>query len=122
MSGILVRNDVDAGSGSQGALLVPVRHALAAGRRSRWIVRLVVTVVLVGGAVALRLLVFRAASVDVDVVRIAHGRVESTVVNSKAGRSGPGTAPSSVRKWPGESRQYSCGKATGFRAASPSSD
>lgn len=51
----------------------------------RWAVRIAVLLVLVAAVVALRLTVFRDDPVPVTVQRVARGRVDETVTNSKAG-------------------------------------
>ncbi len=51
----------------------------------RWLKVLVVVAALGGGILALRLTVFRSVMVPVTVCRIEAGRVEDTVVNSRAG-------------------------------------
>ena len=67
---------------------------------SRWTKRLLVLAILVLVIVVLRLTVFRPAPVPVTVVQVERGRVENTVVNSRAGtvesrqrsRMSPGTS------------------------------
>lgn len=51
----------------------------------RWIRRLLVAGLLISAIVALRLTIFRPKLVPVTVFRVARGRVEQTVTNSKAG-------------------------------------
>lgn len=53
--------------------------------RSRWAKRFLIAAVVVVAAVALRVTVFRAKPVPVTVYRVAAGRVEETVTNSRAG-------------------------------------
>jgi HlyD family secretion protein len=54
-------------------------------QRTRWLKPLVFLAVVVAGAVALRLTVFRPKLVPVTVQRVEKGRVEDSVVNSRAG-------------------------------------
>jgi HlyD family secretion protein len=54
-------------------------------RSSRWIRRVVVLVLLAGAAVIARYTLFKPQPVPVTVFRVATGRVEETVTNSKAG-------------------------------------
>lgn len=51
----------------------------------RWTRRLLVPLGIIAVVTALRLTAFRAAPVPVTVYRVQHGRVEDTVVNSRAG-------------------------------------
>lgn len=51
----------------------------------KWIRRVIIVVAVVAAVVALRLTVFAPEPVEVGVVAVARGRVESTVTNSKAG-------------------------------------
>ncbi|HOW66570.1 MAG TPA: efflux RND transporter periplasmic adaptor subunit [Candidatus Paceibacterota bacterium] len=53
--------------------------------RSPWLKILLILVLLGGGGLALRLTVFRPKPVPVTVCRVEKGRVEDTVVNSRAG-------------------------------------
>ena len=52
---------------------------------ARWLKPLVILIVLAGGAVLLRLTVLRPQAIPVTVHRVEIGRVEDTVVNSRAG-------------------------------------
>lgn len=54
-------------------------------RQNRWLPTLLLVAILGGGAVFLRLVVFRPATVPVAVHAVEAGRVEDTVVNSRAG-------------------------------------
>ena len=54
-------------------------------RPSRWIRRIVVLVLLGGAAVTARYTLFKPQPVPITVFRVATGRVEETVTNSKAG-------------------------------------
>lgn len=54
-------------------------------QRMRWMKPAILVVLLVGGVALLRLTVFRPAPVPVTVCRVEKGRVEDTVVNSRAG-------------------------------------
>jgi HlyD family secretion protein len=66
-------------------------------QRKRWLKPLLLVVVLVAGIVSLRMTILRPASVPVTVYRVETGRVEDTVVNSRAGtvqsRSRAGMSP-----------------------------
>ncbi|MBZ5639804.1 MAG: efflux RND transporter periplasmic adaptor subunit [Acidobacteriia bacterium] len=53
--------------------------------RRSWTQRILVFALLLGAAVALRFTVFRTAPIPVTVFRVAPGRVEETVTNSRAG-------------------------------------
>ena len=69
------------------SLLQPPARVAARARtaRSRWLRRAAYLALAIGAAVGVRAVVFRPVPVDVDVVRIARGRVEAIVVNSRAG-------------------------------------
>ena len=54
-------------------------------QRTRWLKPLVIVGALVAAALFLRWTVFRPKPVAVSVYRVAKGRVEDTVVNSRAG-------------------------------------
>src|SRR5512137_475505 len=54
-------------------------------QRAGWIKLLLILAVLAGGGAALRFTVFRPKPVPVTVHRVETGRVEDTVVNSRAG-------------------------------------
>jgi HlyD family secretion protein len=64
----------------RGAILID-----AGPQRKRWVKPLVIVAILVAGMVLLRLTVFQPAPVPVTVYRVDTGRVEDTVVNSRAG-------------------------------------
>lgn len=55
------------------------------GSMKRWLVRLVVLLVLIGGGVALKATVLAAKPVEVSIHEVARGSVESTVTNTRAG-------------------------------------
>jgi HlyD family secretion protein len=59
--------------------------AVGPPRRRRWLMRTIVIAAAIGVIIAARLTVLRPAPVPVTVVRVAAGRVEETVTNSKAG-------------------------------------
>ncbi len=58
---------------------------MASGGTTRWLRRLGILVVIVLAIVALRVTVFREDPIEVEVFEAETGRVESTVVNSRAG-------------------------------------
>ena len=77
---------MDAHSTPEPLLQPPVRTTLAVERRrARWLRRGLILATMAAAIVGLRQFFFAPAPVDVSVIRVSKGRVEETIVNSKAG-------------------------------------
>lgn len=77
--------EAPAPGGARPSAVAALSAAVGPPRRRRWLMRTIVIAVVIALLVALRLTVWRADPIPVTVVRVAAGRVEETVTNSKAG-------------------------------------
>jgi HlyD family secretion protein len=78
-------SESDTDTGAPVALPTLDRPEIRRSARSRWLRRGLIVLLLVAAALALRLTVFQPKMVPVTIFRVARGRVEDTVTNSKAG-------------------------------------
>jgi HlyD family secretion protein len=77
--------EASAAGGARPLATVDVPSVVGPPRRRRWLMRTIVLAVVIGLLITARLTVLRPDPIPVTVVRVAAGRVEETVTNSKAG-------------------------------------